>query len=71
MLFRRKKRIEPEEKQASAESDDRESPTGAFEIAMNRLDDAIQQKRNVIASVRNITKKLTDSVPPTIRKART
>jgi hypothetical protein len=75
MLFRRKKRIEPEEQKALAETfseiGDVESPTGVFKIAMNRLDDAIKQKKKVIASVRDITKKLADSVPQTTSKART
>lgn len=69
MFFSKKRDNEPE-KQALGDEDET-STTGEFKIALHRLDEAIEQKKNITTSAKQLAKKLTDSIPPAPRKPRT
>ena len=68
MFFRKKRDREPEK---PALGDEETSTTGEFEVALHRLDEAIEQKKNIATSAKKLAKKLTDSMPPAPRKTRT
>jgi hypothetical protein len=44
--------------------------TGEYKIALDALDEALQEKKNVLSSAKKLTQKLSESIPPP-KKART
>jgi hypothetical protein len=45
-------------------------PCDEYKRIQETLDENIEQKKSIIDSARNLTKKLTDTLPPPVRKIR-